>query len=82
MQQVKRVLAYGEAADIIAHDLKDRVSVELLSGSFEAVVARAREIAQPGDAVLLSPACSSFDMFRNYEERGEAFAALAQVQHG
>ena len=82
MQQVKKVLAYGEAADIIVHDLQDKIDVEPVSGSFEAVVARAREAAAAGDAVLLSPACSSFDMFRNYEERGDAFARLAEVQHG
>jgi UDP-N-acetylmuramoylalanine--D-glutamate ligase len=82
LQHVKRVLAYGEAADIVTHDLKGHVTVEQLSGSFEALVARAREVAEPGDAVLLSPACSSYDMFRNYEERGDAFARLAQVQHG
>ncbi len=41
-------------------------------------VARARALAQPGDCVLLSPACASFDMFRNYAHRGEMFCAAVQ----
>jgi UDP-N-acetylmuramoylalanine--D-glutamate ligase len=48
-----------------------------VEGDFDAVVSRAGEIARPGDAVLLSPACSSYDMFRNYEERGDHFRRLA-----
>jgi UDP-N-acetylmuramoylalanine--D-glutamate ligase len=78
MEKVKLVIAYGEAAEIIQRDLKSHVVVDRVSGSFEDVVARAASFAQPGDAVLLSPACSSFDMFRNYEERGDAFTRLAK----
>ena len=76
--RVRTVIAYGEAAPLVMADLEGRAPVERVDGPFEEVVRRAREIARPGDAVLLSPACSSFDMFRNYEERGDRFAALAR----
>jgi UDP-N-acetylmuramoylalanine--D-glutamate ligase len=75
----KRVLAYGESAPIIEQDLAGLVPVERLGSSFAAVIDRARHLAEPGDVVLLSPACSSFDMFRNYEERGAEFRRLAIV---
>ena len=76
-RNVKVVLAYGEAAPIVAKDLDGVVPVEELGSSFMEVLERARAVAQPGDAVLLSPACSSFDMFDNYEERGRIFKQLA-----
>ena len=47
--------------------------------TLEAAVARAAEVAQDGDAVLLSPACASFDMFRDYRHRGDVFAAAVRV---
>jgi UDP-N-acetylmuramoylalanine--D-glutamate ligase len=79
-RHAKRVIAYGEAAERIATDLKSlggRVPLERLGSSFDEVMRRAREVAEPGDAVLLSPACSSFDMFKNYEDRGSTFRRLA-----
>ena len=72
----RAVIAYGEAAPIIEADLKDVVPLTRLGSSFEDVVATARHLAQPGDAVLLSPACSSYDMFDNYEHRGAVFKQL------
>jgi UDP-N-acetylmuramoylalanine--D-glutamate ligase len=66
------VVAIGEARDRVAAALQGAVRVDLC-GSLEEAVARARELAQPGDVVLLAPACSSFDMFRDYAHRGRAF---------
>jgi len=76
--RVKAVVAYGEAARLVEADLAGAVRVERVDGPFEDVIARAESLAVPGDVILLSPACSSYDMFRNYEERGRRFAALAR----
>ena len=73
---VRVVLAYGEAGPIVEGDLAGVVPVERLGSSFPEVVRRARDLARPGDTVLLSPACSSYDMFANYEERGATFKRL------
>ena len=72
------MIAYGEAAARIEADLAAHVPLERLGSSFEEVIDRARSVAKPGDAVLLSPACSSYDMFNNYEERGAAFRRMAR----
>jgi UDP-N-acetylmuramoylalanine--D-glutamate ligase len=78
----RAVIAYGESAPIVAADLDGVVPVERLGSSFDEVLARARDLAQPGDAVLLSPACSSYDMFDNYEQRGREFKRLAAALGG
>jgi UDP-N-acetylmuramoylalanine--D-glutamate ligase len=67
-----RVLAIGEARDRVRGALAAEVPVETC-GSLGEAVERARALAEPGDTVLLAPACSSFDMFRDYAERGCRF---------
>ena len=74
----RAVIAYGEARDIVLRDLDGAVRL-VPGGTFEEVLALARSEARPGDAVLLSPACSSYDMFNNYEERGETFRAAVEA---
>jgi UDP-N-acetylmuramoylalanine--D-glutamate ligase len=78
MGRCRAVVAYGESGPIVLRDLGSRLPV-VPAGSFDEVIATARRLAHPGDAVLLSPACSSYDMFRNYEERGERFRRAVQA---
>ena len=74
----RAVVAYGEAGPLVIRDLSDRLPV-VPAGDFAEVLATARRLAAPGDAVLLSPACSSYDMFNNYEERGARFRAAVEA---
>jgi UDP-N-acetylmuramoylalanine--D-glutamate ligase len=74
----RAVVAYGESGPIVTQDLGKALEV-VPAGSFEEVIATARRLARPGDAVLLSPACSSYDMFKNYEERGERFRQAVEA---
>jgi UDP-N-acetylmuramoylalanine--D-glutamate ligase len=67
----------GEAADRIAQAIAGRVPVSR-AASIEEAVTEAFRLALPGDAVLLSPACSSFDMFQSYADRGRKFAAAVE----
>jgi len=68
----------GEARDLIAKEIGGAVPVKLAS-SMEEAVDLARDLARAGDAVLLSPACSSFDMFRDYKERGDVFVRAVRA---
>jgi UDP-N-acetylmuramoylalanine--D-glutamate ligase len=74
----RAVVAYGEAGPLVIEDLGGSLEV-VSAGSFDEVLAAARRLARPGDAVLLSPACSSYDMFRNYEERGARFRQAVEA---
>ncbi len=69
---LKTVIAYGEAKDIIETALRDAVSLEKTDRLKDAVE-MSHSISQPGDIVLLSPGCSSFDQFTDFEDRGDQF---------
>jgi UDP-N-acetylmuramoylalanine--D-glutamate ligase len=74
-ERVKTVITIGSAAEKIERQLAGVVKIEG-AGTMERAVARASELAQPGDVVLLAPACASFDQFQNYEHRGRVFKEL------
>lgn len=80
--RVRSVIAYGEAGERVAADLSEHLSVLHVRGGLDEVVTTAARVARPGDAVLLSPACSSYDMFENYEERGARFKELVRALGG
>lgn len=70
-QRVKRVYTIGAAAAKIESQIK---GVEVISAeTLENAIRKANAAAQPGDVVLLAPACASFDQFKNYEHRGQVF---------
>lgn len=71
------VVAYGEAAGLIQADLGAGIRV-VPAGDFAEVMATARTIAPRGGAVVLSPACSSYDMFDHYEHRGATFREIVE----
>jgi UDP-N-acetylmuramoylalanine--D-glutamate ligase len=72
----RAVVLLGRDAELIAEALGDAVPLVRVKILAEAVQ-RAAELAEAGDAVLLSPACASLDMFKNFEERGRLFAQAA-----
>lgn len=69
---VRKVVAIGEDAENISSQLKGHTEIEY-ADTFDSAVRRSFESAEPGDHVLLAPACASFDMFKSFEERGNIF---------
>ncbi|MFY9803176.1 MAG: UDP-N-acetylmuramoyl-L-alanine--D-glutamate ligase [Candidatus Acidiferrales bacterium] len=74
-ERARMVLLIGEAAEKIAADLAGAVEFNY-ARTLQRAVETAIERAQPGDTVLLAPACSSFDQFENYEQRGRVFKEI------
>jgi len=73
---LRHVIGIGEAGPEIAGAARSG----MVAASLEEAVAFADELALPGDTVLLAPGCASFDMFRSYAHRGEAFAAAVRLR--
>ncbi|ERH58289.1 MULTISPECIES: UDP-N-acetylmuramoyl-L-alanine--D-glutamate ligase [Pseudomonas] len=77
-EHCRAVVLMGRDSDLIAAALGDAVP-QVRATSLDDAIAQCKALAQPGDAVLLSPACASFDMFKNYEERGQLFARAVEA---
>jgi UDP-N-acetylmuramoylalanine--D-glutamate ligase len=71
-EKVKALVLIGEARDKIRQAVGD-LTETFDAGDLESAVGRASALAAPGDVVLLSPACASFDMFRDFEDRGRKY---------
>jgi UDP-N-acetylmuramoylalanine--D-glutamate ligase len=74
-ERVKSVYTIGAAAEKIQSHIKGTTRI-VSSGTIESAVKQASAAGQPGDVVLLAPACASFDQFQNYEHRGRVFKEL------
>jgi UDP-N-acetylmuramoylalanine--D-glutamate ligase len=79
LSHARGVVLIGRDADAIALALAPTGIALERAATMEQAVELAFAMARPGDAVLLSPACASFDMFRNYGHRGDVFAAAARA---
>ena len=75
-EKARAVIGLGESADKVDRELGSVAPHHFKVNSMEEALRKARDLAQAGDVVLLSPACSSFDMFDNYEHRGDTFKRL------
>jgi len=88
LRRTRHVICFGEAAELIAHELQAadcRLQVPTCTPAacqvvttLDEAVAAASSVAKPGDVVLLAPGCTSFDAFRDFQERGERFREVVQ----
>jgi len=76
--KVKLICAIGEAAAKIGEEMGSHLPVMIFS-SLEEAVCQAARLAQPGESILLSPGCASFDMFKDYAHRGREFQRIVRA---
>jgi UDP-N-acetylmuramoylalanine--D-glutamate ligase len=79
-KHVDAVVVMGASADLLAKGLADHPKV-VRAATLEEAVELAGGLAKPGGVVLLSPAYKSFDMFKDFEDRGRRFKALVHKRH-
>jgi UDP-N-acetylmuramoylalanine--D-glutamate ligase len=75
--KIRALIVIGEAQERIVHELGSHIKT-YTENSMEDAVRKAREVARDGDMVLLSPMCSSFDMFKDYKDRGNTFRRIVE----
>jgi UDP-N-acetylmuramoylalanine--D-glutamate ligase len=80
-ERVRAIYTIGRAAEKIESQLRGVVSIHSCK-TLDRAIDAAAAAAQPGEVVLLAPACSSYDQFENYEQRGRAFKELVGQRRG
>ena len=75
-ERCRGVVGLGESGDKVLRELGDLAKAAARADTMEEAIQFARLMAEPGDVVLLSPACASFDMYKNYEDRGDTFKRI------
>jgi UDP-N-acetylmuramoylalanine--D-glutamate ligase len=81
-EEGRAVVVLGEAASLLERAFEDSAIELRHASSMTDAVQHAAALARPGDTVLLAPACSSFDMFRSYAERGDHFQRAVETLGG
>jgi UDP-N-acetylmuramoylalanine--D-glutamate ligase len=80
LARCRGIVLFGEAGELLERALRSQPNTRnvpvIRDADLEQAVATASELAQPGDVVLLSPACTSYDAYDNFERRGEHFRML------
>lgn len=77
-KKVKILICLGLDNEKLHNTFRDEVHVTIRTQQINEAVEQAFDLARPGDTVLLSPACASFDLFKNYEDRGDSFKKAVQ----